>query len=70
MGATQHVFIRIHLFPCESISKAGVHYQHNGLPDGCSCYIRLSALGAHSRLASSGEAWGESWVRANQPVVV
>lgn len=33
----------MHAFPCESISKAGVHYQHNGPADGGSCHTRLLA---------------------------
>lgn len=48
-GETPHVSMRMHAFPCESISKAGVHYQHNGPADGCSCHTRLSTLEDHSR---------------------
>lgn len=49
VGGTLHVSMRMHTFPCETISKAGVHYQHNGPADGCSCHIRLSALGHHRK---------------------
>lgn len=44
--------MRMHAFPCESISKAGVHYQHNGPADGCPCHTGLSALEDHSRQAA------------------
>lgn len=53
-GGTQHVSMRMHRFLCESISRAGVHYQHNGLPGGCSCFRRLLASGGHSRPPCSG----------------
>lgn len=39
-------------FPCESIFKAGVHYQHNGPADGSSYHTRLSTLEAPSRWAA------------------
>lgn len=45
--------MRMHALPCESISKAGVHYQHNGPADGCSCHTGLSALEDHSRPTAS-----------------
>lgn len=39
-------------FPCESIFKAGVHYQHNGRADGSSYHTGLSTLEAPSRWAA------------------
>lgn len=48
-GGTLHVSMRMHASPCESISKAGGHYQLNGPADGCSCHTRLSALEDHRR---------------------
>ncbi|MEQ2193342.1 hypothetical protein XENOCAPTIV_011963 [Xenoophorus captivus] len=54
----QHVYMRMHLFPRESISKAGFHYQYNGLPGCCSCCTRWSASGAHSGSSCSG---GGQW---------
>ena len=48
-----HVSMRMHPFPCESISEAGVHYQHNG-PRRCVFLPhRLSALEDHSRRPGS-----------------
>lgn len=71
-GGTRHVSMRMHAFPCESISEAGVHYQDNGTADGCSCHTRPSALEEHHRQAVllRGRPGGESQVRAGQPGVV
>lgn len=43
--------MRMHAFPCESISEAGVHYQDNGTADGCSCHTGPLALEEHHRQA-------------------
>lgn len=51
-GGILHVSIRMHAFPCESISKAAVHYQHNGPADGDSCHTRLLASEEHCRQAA------------------
>lgn len=56
-GGAWHIFMRMHPFPCESISKVGDHYQHNGLADGCSCCTRLLALEDHSRWPRSEGGW-------------
>ncbi|KAG7224520.1 hypothetical protein INR49_015044 [Caranx melampygus] len=62
-----HIFMRKHPFPCESISKVGDHYQHNGLADGYSCCTSLLALEDHSRWPRSEGGWSRVTVVGSRP---